>query len=50
MWNIRSRILADRQRALDGNGIIVPDADSAPLIRRLFEWYATSLLSLKEAA
>ena len=30
--------------------IIEPDPDSAPLIARLFEWYATGTLSLKEAA
>jgi len=34
----------------DGKKIIEPDPDSAPLIARLFEWYATGTLSLKEAA
>src|SRR5918995_3556731 len=34
----------------DGKKIIAPDPDSAPLITRLFEWYATGTLSLKEAA
>jgi site-specific DNA recombinase len=34
----------------DGKKIIEPDPDSAFLIARLFEWYATGTLSLKEAA
>jgi site-specific DNA recombinase len=34
----------------DGKKIIEPDPDSASLIARLFEWYATGTLSLKEAA
>src|SRR5262249_13697288 len=34
----------------DGKKIIEPDPDSAPIITRLFEWYATGTLSLKEAA
>lgn len=34
----------------DGKKIIEPDPDSAPIIARLFEWYATGTLSLKEAA
>src|SRR5262249_12443634 len=34
----------------DGKKIIEPDPHSAPLIARLFEWYATGTLSLKEAA
>ena len=34
----------------DGKKIIAPDPESAPLITRLFEWYATGTLSLKEAA
>ena len=33
----------------DGKKIIVPDPDSAPIIARLFECYATATLSLKEA-
>ncbi len=35
---------------LDGKRIIEPDPESAPLIVRLFEWYATGVLSLKDAA
>jgi site-specific DNA recombinase len=31
----------------DGKKIIEPDPESAPLIARLFEWYATGMLSLK---
>jgi site-specific DNA recombinase len=34
----------------DGKKIIEPDPKSAPIISRLFEWYATGALSLKEAA
>jgi DNA invertase Pin-like site-specific DNA recombinase len=34
----------------DGKKIIEPDPESAPIIARLFEWYATGTLSLKEAA
>jgi hypothetical protein len=34
----------------DGKKIIEPDPDSAPIIARLFEWYAIGTLSLKEAA
>src|SRR6478735_7994080 len=34
----------------DGKKIIEPDPDSAPISARLFEWYATGALSLKEAA
>jgi site-specific DNA recombinase len=34
----------------DGKKIIEPDPNSAPIIARLFEWYATGTLSLKEAA
>ena len=34
----------------NGKKIIGPDPESAPLITRLFEWYATGTLSLKEAA
>src|SRR5215813_8895701 len=34
----------------DGKKIIEPDPKSAPLIARLFEWYASGTLSLKEAA
>jgi site-specific DNA recombinase len=34
----------------DGKKIIEPDPESAPLIARLFESYATATLSLKEAA
>jgi site-specific DNA recombinase len=33
-----------------GKKIIEPDPESAPIISRLFEWYATGTLSLKEAA
>jgi site-specific DNA recombinase len=32
----------------DGRKIIEPDPESAPIISRLFEWYATGTLSLKE--
>src|SRR5262249_50897803 len=35
---------------VDGKKIIEPDPASAPIISRLFEWYATETLSLKEAA
>jgi DNA invertase Pin-like site-specific DNA recombinase len=35
---------------VDGKKIIEPDPESAPIISRLFEWYATGTLSLKEAA
>jgi site-specific DNA recombinase len=34
----------------DGKKIIEPDPGSAPIISRLFEWYATGTLSVKEAA
>ena len=34
----------------DGKKIIEPDPESALIISRLFEWYATGKLSLKEAA
>src|SRR6516165_565616 len=34
----------------DGKKIIEPDPESAPIISRLFEWYARGTLSLKEAA
>ena len=34
----------------DGKKIIEPDPGSAPIIARLFEWYATGKLSLKEVA
>jgi site-specific DNA recombinase len=34
----------------DGKKIIEPDPESAPIISRLFEWYASGTLSLKEAA
>src|SRR5271166_6262951 len=34
----------------DGKKNIEPDPDSAPIIARLFEWYATGMLSLKEVA
>jgi site-specific DNA recombinase len=34
----------------DGKKIIEPDPESGPIISRLFEWYATGTLSLKEAA
>src|SRR6516162_64697 len=34
----------------DGKKIIEPDPESAPIISRLFEWYATGRYSLKEAA
>src|SRR5262245_39648598 len=34
----------------DGKKIIEPDSESAPIISRLFEWYATGTLSLKETA
>jgi site-specific DNA recombinase len=34
----------------DGKKIIQPDPESAPIISRLFEWYATGTLSLKAAA
>ncbi len=34
----------------DGKKIIEPDPESAPIISRLFEWYATGTLSLKEVA
>src|SRR3984957_18576376 len=34
----------------DGKKVIGPDPESAPIISRLFEWYATGTLSLKEAA
>ena len=34
----------------DGKKIIDTDPESAPIISRLFEWYATGTLSLKEAA
>jgi site-specific DNA recombinase len=35
---------------VDGKKIIEPDPESAPIISRLFEWYATGMLSLKGAA
>jgi site-specific DNA recombinase len=34
----------------DGKKIIEPDPETAALIARLFEWYATGTLSLREAA
>src|SRR5262244_4628179 len=34
----------------DGKKIIEPDPESAPIISRLFEWYATGTLSLKQVA
>jgi site-specific DNA recombinase len=34
----------------DGKKIIEPDPETAPLIGRLFEWYAAGTLSLREAA
>src|SRR3984893_1538581 len=34
----------------DGKKIIAPDPDVAPIISKLFDWYATGRLSLKEAA
>ena len=35
---------------IDGKKIIEPDPGTAPIIARLFEWYVTGTLSLKEAA
>src|SRR3954463_10145271 len=32
-----------------GRKTIEPDPDAAPIITKLFEWYATGLISLKEA-
>src|SRR5262249_6786111 len=34
---------------LDGKKIIEPDPETAPIIVRLFEWYASGSLSLREA-
>jgi DNA invertase Pin-like site-specific DNA recombinase len=34
----------------DGKKIIAPDPDVAPIVSKLFDWYATGRLSLKEAA
>ena len=34
----------------DGKKIIAPDPDVAPIISKVFDWYATGRLSLKEAA
>ena len=34
----------------DGKKIIAPDPGVAPIISKLFDWYATGRLSLKEAA
>jgi site-specific DNA recombinase len=34
----------------DGKKIIAPDPDVAPIVSKLFDWYATGHLSLKEAA
>src|SRR5262245_23839742 len=34
----------------DGKKIIAPDSDVGPIISKLFDWYATGHLSLKEAA
>jgi site-specific DNA recombinase len=34
----------------DGKKIIAPDPDVAPIISKLFDWYATGRLSLKESA
>ena len=34
----------------DGKKIIAPDPDVAPIVAKLFEWYATGQYSLKEAA
>ncbi len=34
----------------DGKKIIEPDPEIAPLVSRLFEWYAAGTLSLREAA
>src|SRR6266853_239449 len=34
----------------DGKKIIAPDPDLAPIVSKLFDWYATGRLSLKEAA
>src|SRR6201984_3414894 len=34
----------------DGKRVIEPDPESAAIISRLFEWYATGALSLKQAA
>ena len=34
----------------DGKKIIAPDPDAAPIVSKLFEWYATGTISLQEAA
>jgi DNA invertase Pin-like site-specific DNA recombinase len=34
----------------DGKKIIAPEPDAAPIVSKLFDWYATGHLSLKEAA
>ena len=50
IWPTRAPLGYDNVEGPDGKKIIAIDPESGPLITKLFEWYATGSLSLKEVA
>src|SRR5215208_1668350 len=50
IWPTRSPLGYRNVIASDSKKVIEPDPEIAPLVTRLFEWYATGMLSLRQAA
>src|SRR5215213_10697047 len=50
IWRTRSPLGYRNVIASDSKKVIEPDPEIAPLVTRLFEWYATGMLSLRQAA
>src|SRR6476661_4524475 len=50
IWPTKSPLGYRNITGPDGKKIIGPDPEAAPLIGRLFEWYASGTLSVREAA
>jgi site-specific DNA recombinase len=50
IWPTKAPLGYRNMTGPDGKKIIAPDPDVAPIIAKLFEWYATGQISLKEAA
>lgn len=50
IWPTKAPLGYRNVAGTNGKRIILPDPDTAPLVAKVFEWYATGQLSLKELA
>jgi len=50
IWPTKTPLGYRNVAGADGKKVITPDLDEAPIVAKLFEWYATGRHSLKEAA